>query len=207
MRASGSKLPSRKATRVVAVAVIAACSLTWTLEAAYADPPPWAPAWGYRAKNKGKKHKKKYQNAPVVYEVPYGIDSGRCNRQLIGGLIGGATGGLLGSQIGKGDGNIAAIVGGAILGLIVGGSIGRSMDRIDQNCVGQTLEHAEDGRAVAWQNPDTGVRYQVTPEQTYRDNSGRYCREYTTTSVVGGKSQQVYGTACRQPDGSWQLGG
>ena len=37
------------------------------------------------------------------------------------------------------------------------------------------------------------------------DYSGRYCREYTTEAVVGGRTKQVYGTACRQPDGSWQL--
>ena len=34
---------------------------------------------------------------------------------------------------------------------------------------------------------------------------GRYCREYTATAVVGGKTQNTYGTACRQPDGAWQL--
>ena len=31
------------------------------------------------------------------------------------------------------------------------------------------------------------------------------CREATTTVVIGGRQQRVYGTACRQPDGSWHL--
>ena len=32
-----------------------------------------------------------------------------------------------------------------------------------------------------------------------------YCREYQTTATVGGMAQQSFGTACRQPDGSWQI--
>jgi surface antigen len=35
--------------------------------------------------------------------------------------------------------------------------------------------------------------------------TGAYCREYQTTVTVGGKSEQAYGTSCRQPDGSWQI--
>ncbi|HZS85111.1 MAG TPA: hypothetical protein VFA50_19710 [Stellaceae bacterium] len=31
------------------------------------------------------------------------------------------------------------------------------------------------------------------------------CREYTTTSIVGGQPQQLYGTACLQPDGTWRI--
>jgi len=32
-----------------------------------------------------------------------------------------------------------------------------------------------------------------------------YCREYQTNVVVGGVRQQTYGTACRQPNGAWQI--
>ena len=49
-----------------------------------ADPPPWAPAWGYRAKH-GKKDKKKKQGSETVvveqpepFQIPYVIDLGRC---------------------------------------------------------------------------------------------------------------------------------
>lgn len=31
-----------------------------------------------------------------------------------------------------------------------------------------------------------------------------YCREYTETVTIGNKTQTAYGTACMQPDGSWQ---
>lgn len=33
----------------------------------------------------------------------------------------------------------------------------------------------------------------------------RYCREYTKSVRVGGDLQSAYGTACMQPDGSWEI--
>ncbi|HZS81291.1 MAG TPA: hypothetical protein VFA50_00350 [Stellaceae bacterium] len=32
-----------------------------------------------------------------------------------------------------------------------------------------------------------------------------YCREYQTTSAVADRLQQIVGTACRQPDGTWRI--
>ncbi len=34
-----------------------------------------------------------------------------------------------------------------------------------------------------------------------------YCREYTKNVTVGRRIQEAYGTACLQPDGSWQVVG
>lgn len=41
--------------------------------------------------------------------------------------------------------------------------------------------------------------------ETYRNDEGRYCREYQTTATIDGKRQQLYGTACLEPDGSWSF--
>lgn len=225
-----------------------------------ADPPPWAPAWGYRAKHihgyeekyeyksNGKhgyeeKYKYKYKSkgkgkgkgkhedegkhegwrkfkqravieqpvvalpAPAANMPPFDIGLGGCNRELLAGLLGAAGGGFLGAQIGDGRGQLAAVAGGTLLGYLIGGSVGRSMDTVDQNCVGQAMEHAEDGQTIAWDNPNNGGQYQVVPQQTIDRGDGRYCREYTAASTIGGQVQQTYGTACRQPDGSWELQG
>ncbi len=186
--------------KVLSAALIVLCAAVWSAPTA-AEPPPWAPAWGYRAKHKGK-NKHRLQQA---YVPPYDIGLGRCNRDLIVGLLGGAAGGLLGAQIGKGRGQLAAVAAGTLLGFLVGNNVGRSMDEADQTCLTQSLEHAEDGQEIAWNNPDSGARYQVTPTKTIEVAEGRYCREYTTTAVIGGKTQSTYGKACRQPDGSWRL--
>jgi surface antigen len=123
----------------------------------------------------------------------------------LGTVIGGGLGGILGSKIGGGKGRTAAIIGGTVIGSFVGGNVGRSMDRVDRLKVGQTLEYVPSRESVRWRNPDTLTTYEVTPLTTYRNTDGRYCREYRTTAVVAGKRQQLYGTACRQPDGSWRV--
>ncbi len=157
-----------------------------------AGPPPWAPAHGYRRKGQ------------PVYAAPYGIASGSCYREQVGQVLGGVAGAAIGSQIGQGTGKVVAVAGGALLGVLVGGSIGQSMDRLDYACAGQVMEYAPDNRTIVWNNPQTGGRYQMTPIRAYQAD-GRYCREYSSTASVGGQRQQVYGTACRQPDGSWQI--
>lgn len=43
------------------------------------------------------------------------------------------------------------------------------------------------------------------PMVVYASPSEPYCREYTQTIKIGKAVQKAYGTACRQPDGSWQL--
>ncbi len=136
---------------------------------------------------------------------PFEIGLGRCNREVLGSVLGAAAGGLVGSQIGHGRGQVVAVAGGTLLGFLIGGSIGRSMDEVDQNCVGQILEHAGDGQQIIWNNPQTGAQYHVVPTGTVQGSDGRYCREYTATAVIGGKNQQTYGRACRQPDGSWKI--
>jgi hypothetical protein len=45
----------------------------------------------------------------------------------------------------------------------------------------------------------------AVPLRNFQDSSGRYCREYQRMAEIGGVLQQIYGTACMMPDGSWQI--
>jgi surface antigen len=42
------------------------------------------------------------------------------------------------------------------------------------------------------------------PLAGYDDREGRMLRDYRTTAPLEGRQQEIYGTACRRPDGSWQ---
>lgn len=143
----------------------------------------------------------------VIAVLPLSIWLTSCtqvNNEAVGTVAGGVAGGLLGSTIGGGAGKVAAAAGGAIIGAFLGGKIGQYMDRQDRLEMQRALETAPVGRAVSWKNPDNGNRYSVKPTRTYYKNE-QPCREYTTQAMIGGKSQQIYGTACRQADGSWQV--
>ena len=125
-----------------------------------------------------------------------------------GMVIGGILGGVLGAQVDSRDRDVRniAIIAGTLLGSAVGGSIGRSMDDTDRLRAGQTLETVRTGVTSTWRNPDTGVDYQFTPTRTYTRET-QPCREYSMTALIGGREEEVYGTACRQEDGSWRIDG
>jgi len=126
-----------------------------------------------------------------------------------GTLLGAGAGALIGSQFGGGTGRLVGVAIGTLAGALIGQDIGRTLDRTDQvymqQTAQQTLETLPSNQTSTWVNPDTGNRGAVTPTRTYQAPDGRYCREYQQTVIVGGQQQQAYGTACRQPDGSWQI--
>ena len=126
-----------------------------------------------------------------------------------GTLIGAAGGAAIGSQIGSGSGQIIAVAIGTLAGALIGQGVGQSLDRADQLAMERNaqyaLENTRTNTATTWRNPDSGNYGSITPVETYQTASGQYCREYTQTVVVAGEKQQAYGTACRQPDGSWQI--
>ncbi len=133
---------------------------------------------------------------------------GEANKTTGGTLIGGAAGGLLGSQIGHGSGRTAAIIGGTLLGGFIGHQVGTSLDEADvayARSAQQRAYAAPMGQQITWNNPDSGHSGTITPRRDGTDATGNYCREYESTVTIGGKTEKAYGTACRQPDGSWKV--
>jgi surface antigen len=126
-----------------------------------------------------------------------------------GTLLGAGTGALLGSQVGSGRGTIVAVAIGTLAGAIMGQEIGKSLDKADRIMMERNaqyaLEYTRTNQPTTWRNPDSGNFGTVTPVETYQTSQGQYCREYYQTVTVGGQAQQAYGTACRQPDGSWLI--
>lgn len=132
------------------------------------------------------------------------VSCAEINNEGVGAVSGGVAGALIGSQIGSGAGQVAAAAGGALIGAFLGGNIGKYMDKVDRLEMQKALETAPTGKAVAWKNPDSGNQYRIQPTKTYYVNGGP-CREYTTYANIAGKSEKVYGKACRQADGSWRV--
>lgn len=166
---------------------------------AYADPPPWAPAHGWR-----KKHDPYYQGySGTQWENDYGIIDGNCNRQAIGTVLGGAVGGAIGSRVGKDDNRGVAIILGTVLGAVIGNRIGKAMDDTDRACIGHALELAADRRTVSWTGAE-GIQYMVTPLSSF-DRNGTKCREYRLR--VNGRDVQDdrREKACLVGEGRWEV--
>ena len=127
-------------------------------------------------------------------------------KAVLGSLGGAAVGGGIAAIAG---GNPAAIAISVVGGALIGGFIGHQMDQKDKLIAEQTaakaLESNRTGQSSGWKNPDSGNSGTITPTKTYQSGSGQYCREYRQEVIIGGEKQQAYGTACRQPDGTWKI--
>lgn len=166
---------------------------------AYADPPPWAPAHGWR-----KKHDPYYTGySGRKWGRDYGIIRGQCQWEAIGTVLGGVVGGAIGSSVGK-DGNraVAIIIGGAI-GAVIGNQIGKEIDRNDRGCIGHALELGSDRQTIAWVNPNNHLEYELTPMRGFSAN-GRKCREYELAVIADGRRETSTQKACRAGDATWK---
>jgi surface antigen len=117
-----------------------------------------------------------------------GMATGAVGGGVLGGAIGGSTGALIG----------------AALGGAVGYGVGHSMDMEDQRRMAYALEA---NRQAQWRAQD-GTAYQMQPTGTFYTNDGRECRRFTMMAEVEGRGpERMTGTACRQPNGSWDMQG
>jgi len=130
----------------------------------------------------------------------------QASNQTIGQATGAIAGGVLGNQLGGGSGRVAATIGGALVGGVIGSSIGTGLDNRSKEAAlaaeYNALERGSAGQPVAWQGTN-GTYGQVVPQQPYQVGS-QNCRRYTQTIYIDGSPQEASGTACRNPDGTWQ---
>jgi len=197
-------------------------ALSFSPQLVLADPPPWAPAHGWRKKNDpnyvgytGKK-----------WDQDYGVLEGTCDAAKVGTVLGGIAGGVIGGQVAKDSPNRpVAILVGTVLGAVIGNKIGAEVGSGDQGCMGHALELAGEQSAVKWTNAQTGVSYVLTPTRNFGDQSNP-CREFTTVASAGADSSAskgkgkgkakakghgaqgkttIDGVACRRPSGEWEI--
>ena len=141
----------------------------------------------------------------IVFILTVSLGSGCVGtHEESGALTGAAVGALLGSSVSNGRNRPFAMWLGAVVGASIGATVGKYMDEQDRMKTAEILETSRTNTPTTWVNPDTHNTYTVTPTRTYSVAEGP-CREFTMDAQVGGKTEQIYGTACRQPDGSWKV--
>jgi len=144
--------------------------------------------------------------------VAFSLSLTACTKEESGTLIGAIGGAAIGSAIGGkggGTGKVIAVAAGTLAGAYIGREIGKSLDRAGRHAMQRqtqySLESSQSGTATTWRNPDSGNSGTITPQPAYTNKTNEYCREYQQTVNVGGKTETGYGTACRQPDGTWKI--
>ena len=126
--------------------------------------------------------------------------TGCATHEQAGGVTGAGVGALAGHALG---GDIGMLFG-AVAGAAVGSEIGRQVDERDRYRAAYILERNRINQGSTWVNPETGRAYRLTPTRTWESARGP-CREFRMDAQVDGQWRPVYGSACRQPDGDWQI--
>lgn len=100
------------------------------------------------------------------------------------------------------DNDAARFLGLTALGFVALSALNESQQRAHEEAMIQAT-NAPIGEPIQWDNGGrsgtvTAVRDGQTPD-------GRQCREFQQRVTIGGKQEEAYGTACMQPDGTWQV--
>ena len=123
--------------------------------------------------------------------------------------IGAALGGLFGSQIGHGGGQLFATGTGAAIGGLIGNNVGHSIEAEESH-----HNFSYDASSYAYAPPMTYGFYPPPPTYVappapppiYVDQEAQtYCRPYSQQIIIDGQTQESYGTACLEPDGTWRI--
>ncbi len=133
---------------------------------------------------------------------------GTVDTSQVGQVVGAIAGAYAAKDIGGGEGNTLARIAGGILGAYLGQQATHALTGQDayyaDEAAQESFETTKNNAQTPWKNPQTGHYGVITPTQTYK-KAESYCRDFTQTIHIDGKSQDATGTACRQPDGTWKI--
>jgi surface antigen len=131
-----------------------------------------------------------------------------CTKSGLGGTVaapGATPNAVIGSEVLSGAGQPPI---GVLEAGLIGADIGQSLEESDRPIAWkaefEALEYARAGRGTRWQNPRSGNSGEITVGPTYTVNL-LDCREFTHNVRIGGRLRVAQGTACRRPDGRWNV--
>ena len=100
------------------------------------------------------------------------------------------------------DNDALRFLGLTALSFVVFNQLNESQQRAHEEAMIAATD-ARIGESIVWN--EGGRSGSVTPVRDGMTADGRQCREFQQEVVIGGEKQDAYGTACLQPDGSWEV--
>lgn len=120
---------------------------------------------------------------------------------------GSIIGGVINSQYGTtGNQKLAQSGTGTMLGAFIGKEAKIApADQPQAEAAAKRAYAAPVGERIFWNNPQTGSSGTITSTREGYNSAGTYCREYQQTVTAANQTELVYGTACKQADGTWKI--
>jgi hypothetical protein len=100
------------------------------------------------------------------------------------------------------DNDAARFLGLTALSFVALNALTESQQRAHEEAMIQAT-NAPIGDAIEWD--EGGRRGSVVAVRDGQTPDGRQCREFQQNVTISGRDEEAYGTACMQPDGSWQV--
>ena len=104
------------------------------------------------------------------------------------------------------DNGFATLAQGTMLAGFTGHPSAAYLDGGDINAARQAEQSALTaplGQGVPWSNPQTGHTGVVAPVRDVPGYGGGLCRDFRLAIQINGQTDEVIGSACRQPNGYW----
>jgi surface antigen len=133
------------------------------------------------------------------WERDYAVSSGHCDRAAIVEMAGTP----IGTHVTHDNPAAATLIGTGVRTLI-GGRLAREIDDGDRACLGHTLEIGKSGRRVVWDNLESGVHYEIVPDDGHNEIAG-LCRNFSLLAKASSGKSKRRGTACQKGPGLWQM--
>ena len=100
------------------------------------------------------------------------------------------------------DNDAARFLGLTALSFVALNALNESQQRAHEQAMIEAA-NARIGDSIDWE--EGGRSGTVTAVRDGQTADGRQCREFQQTVTIGGNKEEAYGTACMQPDGTWQV--
>ena len=152
--------------------------------AVMADPPPHAPAHGWRKKNDPYYVGYTGRQWTTTTASAAAAVTGTAPATALGAVAGGA----IGAEVASEDNTLIAILAGAAIGAVIGHEIGKEMDDDDRaaSAIRSNCSRTATGQLGRRRS---GMLYRLTPTGRF-ERDGRVCRRFTLVRDYGGKQSR-----------------
>jgi surface antigen len=108
------------------------------------------------------------------------------------------------TEAARGDSDEDGLVGG-----LAGSDLARMLDPADRQKIKeitqQTLETSVSGQVMGWHNPFSRNAGTIVAARAFPNAAGEWCRGIEQSITVVRETRHGKGTACRRPDGRWEI--
>jgi len=139
------------------------------------------------------------------WDRDYSVLSGHCDRAAIALELGSGSATLeSGPDLPGQRSPVGAMLVGKSVDTLISRKVDRELDAADRACIGYALELLKPGRRIRWENPDSGVSFQLTAGEGHTEIEGD-CRSFKLVARTTERKSKRRGAACQRGPGLWQM--